>query len=216
VTSPKTRSQASEQFTWSLLYDYSGDDLRTSRTESGVTESYLWDRLSALPTIVDDGTTQSVHGPSGSTTEITKSSASYALPDALGSVRSWVGSGGSAVGTTDWDVWGNKRSTTGVVGMHGFAGERTDPTSGLVYLRARDYSPGTARFVQPDPLQPNAVGTHGYNPYWYANNNPGTVRGPVGVISGVGERVGLNVNRAEGMASKVCSMRSQVTSADPE
>jgi RHS repeat-associated protein len=165
-------------------YGYSGDDLRVSRTEGGVTESYLWDRLSALPTMVDDGTTQSVHGPTGITNEITGSSASYALPDGLGSVRVWADSSGSATGAIDWDLWGNLRSTTGAVGLHGFTGERADPTTNLVYLRARDYSPGTARFAQPDPIQPNADGTHGYHPYWYANNNPGTFTHPTGTSAG--------------------------------
>jgi len=47
----------------SVSYGYSGDDLRTSRTEGGITESYLWDRLAALPTMVTDGTTQTVHDP---------------------------------------------------------------------------------------------------------------------------------------------------------
>jgi RHS repeat-associated protein len=78
------------------------------------------------------------------------------------------------------------RSSTGSVGLHGFTGERADPTTNLVYLRARDYSPGTARFAQPDPIQPNAAGTHGYNPYWYANNNPGTFTDPTGFGAIVG------------------------------
>ena len=47
----------------SVSYGYSGDDLRTSRTEGGITESYLWDRLSALPTMVSDGTTATTHRP---------------------------------------------------------------------------------------------------------------------------------------------------------
>jgi len=165
-------------------YAYSGDDLRVSRTEGGVTETYLWDRLSALPTMVDDGTTQSVHGPAGVANEITGSTSSYALPDGLGSVRAWADSSGLATGATDWDAWGMVRSSTGSVGLHGFTGERADPTTNLVYLRARDYSPGSARFVQPDPLQPNADGTHGYNPYWYANNNPGTFTDPTGMSAG--------------------------------
>jgi RHS repeat-associated protein len=153
-------------------YAYSGDDLRTSRTEGGITESYLWDRLSALPAMVSDGATTSIHGPTGITNEITGISASYALTDGLGSARAWTNSSGTAVGATDWDVWGMTRATSGTTGLHGYTGERADPTSNLVYLRARDYSPGTARFVQPDPIQPNAEGTHGFNPYWYANANP--------------------------------------------
>jgi RHS repeat-associated protein len=106
--------------------------------------------------MVDDCTTQSVHGPTGVTNEITSGSANSALSDGLGSARVWTDSSGAAIGATDWDAWGMVRATTGTPGPHGFTRERQDPTTNLVYLRARDYSPGTARFVQPDPLQPNA------------------------------------------------------------
>src|SRR4029079_12065558 len=111
-------------------YAYSGDDLRVSWTEGGVTATYLWDRLSALPTMVDDGTTQSVHGPTGITNEITGSSASYALPDGLGSVRAWTDSSGSASGAADWDAWGNPVSASGAQSGVGWAGELRDPATG--------------------------------------------------------------------------------------
>jgi RHS repeat-associated protein len=161
-------------------YAYSGDDLRTSRTEGGVNESYLWDRLTALPTMVKSGTTTATHGPTGITNEITGTSASYALSDGLGSARAWTNSSGTATGATDWDVWGMTRATSGSAGLHGYTGERADPTTNLVYLRARDYSPGTARFVQPDPIQPSTEGTHGFTPYWYANGNTTTFTDPAG------------------------------------
>jgi len=69
----------------------------------------------------------------------------YPLQDSLGSVRLAVDDTGSALGTREWDAWGMVRSSTGTVGLHGFTGERADPTTNLVYLRARYYSPGTAR-----------------------------------------------------------------------
>ena len=85
---------------------------------------------------------------------------------------------------TDWDAWGNLRSSTGSVGLHGFTGERADPTTNLVYLRARDLRPAPAASSNPIRFRPNADGTHGYNPYWYANNNPGTFTDPTGTMSG--------------------------------
>jgi RHS repeat-associated protein len=148
-------------------YGYGPDNLRTSRTESSVTESYLWDRLTALPTMVSDGTTNVVHGPTGVANEITGSAASYPLADGLGSNRVWTNASGVATGSAEWDAWGNLRASSGSQGVHRWTGERQDPTSGLVYLRARDYSPGTGRFSQPDPIQPNADSPQGYNGYWY-------------------------------------------------
>ena len=82
-------------------------------------------------TRVGDGTTQRVPGPTCITNVITGSTASYALPDGLGSVRAWAGSGGTAVGSTDWDVWGNVRSTTASVGLHGYTGERAESATHL-------------------------------------------------------------------------------------
>ncbi len=96
-----------------VAYGYSGDDLRTSRTEGGITESYLWDRLTALPTMVSDGTTQTVHGPQGVANEITSGTAAYPLQDGLGSTRAWTNAAGTAIGSSDWDVWGNLQSATG-------------------------------------------------------------------------------------------------------
>lgn len=34
----------------------------------------------------------------------------------------------------------------------------------------------TAPSALPDPIQPDAGGTTGYNPYWYAINTPSPVR----------------------------------------
>jgi RHS repeat-associated protein len=49
----------------------------------------------------------------------------------------------------------------------GFAGSWTDPASGLLYLRARDYDPVTGQFLLIDP----AVASTG-QPYAYAGNSP--------------------------------------------
>jgi RHS repeat-associated protein len=163
-----------------VAYASAGDDLRVSRTEGGVTATYLWDRLSALPTMVDDSTTQSVHGPTGITNEITRSSASYALPDALGSVRATTENTGAVIGAADWDAWGNSVTTTGPQSGLGWAGELRDPATGLTYLRARDYSPGTGRFTSRDSLSPNGSGTLAYEPYGYADLNPATMVDPTG------------------------------------
>ena len=52
--------------------------------------------------------------------------------------------------------------------------------TGLTYLRARDYSPGTGRFTSRDTLAPNGSGTLAYDPYGYADRNPATFIDPGG------------------------------------
>jgi RHS repeat-associated protein len=66
----------------------------------------------------------------------------------------------------------------------GWAGELADPDTGLTYLRAREYSPGTGRFVQRDTVQPKTPGTQGWNPYQYPNGNPATLTDPTGHSAG--------------------------------
>ncbi|HET8661882.1 MAG TPA: RHS repeat-associated core domain-containing protein [Micromonosporaceae bacterium] len=64
----------------------------------------------------------------------------------------------------------------------GFVGGTSDPT-GLTHLGAREYDPGTGRFVSLDPVidtgQPQQM--HGYA---YANNNPATLSDPTGLEPG--------------------------------
>ena len=49
----------------------------------------------------------------------------------------------------------------------GYSGNWTDPDTGLIYLRARDYDPATAQFMTVDP---QVDSTH--QPYAYVANDP--------------------------------------------
>jgi RHS repeat-associated protein len=161
-------------------YTYDGDDRRMTRTSGGSEDGYLWDRQRDLPTVADDGTTGYVHGPAGLAEEVDAGGTTYPLRDGLGSVRGRTNASGAVTGTADYDVWGNPRGSSGAGGLYGWTGEPSDPDTGLTHLRARDYSPGTARFITRDTLQPNAPGTQGWNPYAYANNSPVTLTDPSG------------------------------------
>jgi RHS repeat-associated protein len=166
----------------SVSYAYTGDDVRAARTQSGTTTTYLWDRTGLLPMLVGDGTTDRVFLEDLVLEEVTISATSYPLTDGLTSVRLTTNASGTASGAVDYDAWGNVRA--GTSGQIGWAGELRDPPTGQVHLRARDYSPGTGRFTSRDALMPNAPGTQGYNPYWYANNSPATLTDPAGTFAG--------------------------------
>ena len=75
---------------------------------------------------------------------------------------------GTVIGTSTYDPYGNRTGHTGTADSPiGYTGNWTDPTTGLVYLRARDYDPTTGQFLTIDPL---VDATH--QPYAYADNNP--------------------------------------------
>jgi RHS repeat-associated protein len=163
-------------------YEYAGDDLRVSRTEDAVTTPFLWDREAGLPEVVDDGTRVYLQVGGGELAAIDSgtSDATYPLPDALGSARASTDGSGSVIATADWDIWGNLRASSGAGEVFGWTGELRDPATNLVYLRARDYSPGTGRFASRDTASPNGPGRQGYNPYAWPQINPATFTDPTG------------------------------------
>jgi ribonuclease T1 len=105
---------------------------------------------------------------------------SYALDDALGSVRGLTDASGNLSGSTAYDAFGAVRAQTGSSLALGFTGALTDPTTGFLDLRARDLDPTLGRFLSADTVSPNAPGTQGYDPYAYVANNPTTWTDPSG------------------------------------
>ncbi|MEJ7764831.1 MAG: RHS repeat-associated core domain-containing protein, partial [Acidimicrobiales bacterium] len=97
--------------------------------------------------------------------------------DQLGSTRLLTDQAGRTVGTASYDPYGAVVGSTGERSDVGFAGEYTDPTTGLVYLRARWYDPATAQFMSRDPL----LEVSG-QPYAYAANDPVNRTDPTGEL----------------------------------
>jgi len=151
----------------SASYAYDGDGLLTSLTAGGVTSTLTWDN-EQTPNVLSDGTSIYLYGPDGLPIEQAGPSASYwYVHDQLGSTVALVNSAGAVAGSYAYSPYG--------VATHGgtaatplqYAGQYTDPVSGLVYLRNRYYDPGTALFLTVDP-QVASTGT----PYAYTNDNP--------------------------------------------
>jgi RHS repeat-associated protein len=88
--------------------------------------------------------------------------------------------GFTALSADRYDPYGNRAAHTGTVDSPiGYSGNWTDPTTGLIYLRARDYDPHTAQFLSVDPYVDQ---TH--QPYAYVGNSPLLSTDPTGLFAG--------------------------------
>ena len=63
----------------------------------------------------------------------------------------------------------------------GYTGHVNDPDTGLVYMQARYYDPGTGRFLSLDPVAPEPGNFSNFSRYHYASNNPVTNIDPDGM-----------------------------------
>lgn len=161
-----------------VTYVSDGDGLRQTRTES-TTATFLWSTADELPILLDDGTSRYIYG--ASLTPIAQidslGTTTYLHDDLLGSVRLITDGTGTIVGSTEYDTYGNRLQHTGAVdSLFGYTGNWTDPTTELLYLRARDYDPGTGQFVTVDPMQDETR-----QPYAYVSNNPLELVDPTGL-----------------------------------
>jgi RHS repeat-associated protein len=105
----------------------------------------------------------------------------YHLLDHLGSVRSLVDADGTVVGTQTYRPYGELLSSAGTASsIYGFTGEQTDLT-GLIYLRARMYSPYQSRFLTLDPWDGDGHRSLTLNSYLYALGNPISLSDPTGM-----------------------------------
>ncbi|MCX4763981.1 polymorphic toxin-type HINT domain-containing protein [Streptomyces sp. NBC_01275] len=91
--------------------------------------------------------------------------------------------GGMTVRTAKKDPWGEDRAANLSPRSHtGFHTGDDDAETGLVHLGAREYDPGTGRFLSADPVLDDSDPLQA-NGYSYANNNPVTHSDPSGLTS---------------------------------
>ena len=165
-------------------YAYNGDGLRATTTTGGTTTRFTWDTNGTLPLLLSDGDNSYIYGPYGTpiATIDPAGNIEYHHHDQLGSIRASTDINGNPTETRTYDAYGDLTGTTGTpTTPFGYAGEYTDPESGLIYLRARNYDPTSAQFLTRDPFE--ALTREDYS---YAANNPLNFTDPSGLYWGEG------------------------------
>ncbi len=190
-------------------YFYDGDGLRVSRTDNitGLTTYYVWDteNPTGYPQVVEEIEGGQVirrygYGHFLENIDIWNGSAFerfYVVRDGTNSVRMLLDSTGFIAATYDYDAFGNVLSTLSVEpgtlsNPYGFHSEYRDPTTGLVYLRARWYEPREGRFLCKDEFEGALENPTTLNKYISFNNNPTNMIDPEGyegIIGPTGARV---------------------------
>jgi RHS repeat-associated protein len=154
-------------------YPYTGDGLRAD---------LLWDRTQPVPEILADATDLYIYGPTGTPIEQVApgGTITYYHADQLGSTRALTDKNGRTLGLYDYDPYGNRHVTkaTNILAPFGYAGQDTDHTTGLIYMRARWYDPQTGQFLTRDPI---GYAGGDQDLYGYVNRNPISFSDPVGL-----------------------------------
>ena len=153
----------------------------------GATTQYVQDLAAPLPlvlrTLTGATTHTALYGRGAERLwETSGATASWPIPDALGSPRLLLDGQGVATAAPRFDPWGTPQTT--LTTPFGFTGEVQD-AAGLVYLRARWYQPGSATFLSVDSF-PEQTGDNFFrnpaslHPYSYSHNNSVNWTDPTG------------------------------------
>jgi RHS repeat-associated protein len=166
-------------------YAYAGDGVRLSASTGPAASQitrFLWDRSFALPQLAveRDGNQALLRAYSYGLGRIFQtdpaSNSAYYHHDGLGSVADVTDPAGASVAWAEYYPYGLTRlAGTGAgappVQPFGFSGEQLDDRTGLYHLRARQYDPGTGRFLTTDPVT-SATTDPFVSAYAYVRNVP--------------------------------------------
>jgi len=168
-------------------YTYAGDGVRLSASTGAAasqTTKFLWDRNLGLPQVAIERNGSDallryyrfgldlLRQTAGSTTY-------YYHHDGLGSVADVTSSAGASLTWSEYYPYGLVRQAGSGTGAptnpFTFTGEQLDTVTGLYHLRARDYDPGSGRFITMDPRAASITDPY-VTAYAYVRDNPcGTV-----------------------------------------
>jgi RHS repeat-associated protein len=154
------------------VFGYDGTGNRRRQLLNGVPTTYTLDLNAALVQVLADGSGNTYLYGNGPIAQQSATATGYFLPDALGSVRQLADASGNVTLAKSYDPYGNVLRSAGTgSSIYGFTGEVTDAT-GLVYLRARFYSPTTGRFFVQDSWHGDVQMPATLHAYLYGLNDP--------------------------------------------
>ena len=160
-------------------YAYNGLGDRLQQTVGMSTTNYTLDLAAGLTQVLADGANSYLYGVSRIGEE-QSGGWQYHLGDALGSVRQLVDANGEVQLANRYEPYGEVLSSGGsATSSYGFTGEVTD-TTGLVYLRARYYSPGTGRLLSRDMWEGINTYPFSFQKWVYGYSNPARWTDPSG------------------------------------
>lgn len=104
----------------------------------------------------------------------------YVLAASQDTVVGLTDPSGAMLGSFAYDPWGQRTATGEDLG-YGYTGERQDPATGLVFLRARWYSPALGRFLTRDHADFHNDDPRTLHRYLYVSGDPLNHHDPSGL-----------------------------------
>ncbi len=151
---------------------------RLQETHNGGTTNFMMDYNMGLTQVLNDGTNNYIYG-NGRIAQV-NTGTEYFLGDALGSVRQLTNTSGAITYASAYDPYGVTTQTHGASQMaYGYTNEYK--SQGLVYLRARMYSPGMGRFLTKDIWKGSVNSPLSLNRWSYVEGNPINLTDPLGL-----------------------------------
>jgi RHS repeat-associated protein len=173
-----------------VTYGYDGNGNRTSSTVGGVTTRFDWDNIgSGLPNVTAESIAGAVirkyaygHDMVRTTDGTTNS---FLLADPVGTITHLVSGSGAVQAQYLTGAYGANKTTTVTdpavaTNPIRYTGQYTDPVTGNIHLRARQYNPTLGMFTQTDPM-PRGAGSAYESSYVYGRNNPLRFTDPSGL-----------------------------------
>jgi RHS repeat-associated protein len=164
--------------------------------------NYIWLGDTLLATI-----DQKLYNSAATGSPITR----YIHPDHLGSTNAVTDQNGNLVQLLDYYPYGATRvaSTTYPTNeKRQYIGQYSDTNTGLSYLNARYYNSQQGQFVSQDPTfwssKQNLKDPQSFNAYSYAEDNPVTLKDPLGLAATVAQQIAVlqqQVNILQGIIS---------------
>ena len=152
---------------------------RLQQTVNGNTTTYALDINTSLPEVLSDGQFTYLYGLDN-IAQVNAGGTQYFLGDALNSTRQLTDASAQITLAQSYDPFGSVTLSAGNgQSVYGYTSEQAD-ASGLMYLRARYYSPNAGRFTSKDTWAGNTSQPLSLNQWNYVNGNPINYTDPTG------------------------------------